>query len=78
MDVARDEHPFQVPRIRVVTAMRHRQVEIDLPGSGLTSPLSNDAEVTHVRQLYGLYTLAKSMGFWTGPVAFPEWASTLL
>ena len=48
--------------------------QINPPGPGPVIPLPtlpNAQDVLHVRQLRGLYELAKSMGFPVGPVAFP-------
>jgi phospholipase C len=45
--------------------------QVDLPGESLPT-LSTASQDTHVRQLRGLHDLAKSMGFWIGPVVFPS------
>ncbi|MGH8676541.1 MAG: alkaline phosphatase family protein, partial [Burkholderiales bacterium] len=55
--------------------------QINPPGPGPTLPLPtlpapggliNSVDADHVRELRGLYELAQSLGFWTGPVVFPS------
>ncbi len=51
---------------------------IDPPGGGLVLPLPSlpalplSGDSDHVRQARGLYEKARRLGYWTGPVVFPD------